>query len=86
MGNPGEFTVKELAENIICLTGSKSKIIYQPLPQDDPVRRKPVIELAERELDWKPSIPLEEGLEKTIAYFRDKIERIDEESTLCILN
>lgn len=86
LGNPGEFTVKELAENIICLTGSKSKIIYQPLPQDDPVRRKPVIELAERELDWKPSIPLEEGLEKTIAYFRDKIERIDEESTLCILN
>ena len=86
LGNPGEFTVKELAENIICLTGSKSKIIYQPLPHDDPVMRKPVIELAERELDWKPSIPLEEGLEKTIAYFRDKIERIDEESTLCILN
>ncbi len=80
LGNPGEFTVKELAEKIICLTGSKSKIRYQPLPQDDPVRRKPVIELAERKLDWKPSVPLEEGLEKTIAYFSAELERTDGES------
>lgn len=82
LGNPGEFTVKELAEKIICMTGSKSKIIYQPLPQDDPVRRKPVIELAKKELDWEPLISLEEGLEKTIAYFKDELERTDGESRL----
>ena len=80
LGNPGEFTVKELAEKIICLTGSKSKIVYLPLPQDDPAQRKPVIELAERKLDWKPSVPLEEGLEKTIAYFSAELERTDGES------
>lgn len=82
LGNPGEFTVKELAEKIICMTGSKSKIIYQPLPQDDPVRRKPVIELAKKELDWEPLISLKEGLEKTIAYFKDELERTDGESRL----
>lgn len=70
LGNPGEFTIKELAEKVINLTGSRSRIVYQPLPQDDPVKRKPVIETAERELGWKPLVTLDEGLEKTIAYFR----------------
>ena len=70
IGNPGEFTIKQLAEIVISMTGSKSKIVYQPLPSDDPLQRKPVIELAKKELDWEPTIPLEEGLKKTIAYFK----------------
>ena len=74
IGNPDEFTVKELAELVIRLTGSKSKIIRQPLPQDDPIRRQPDISLANRLLDdWKPSIPLQEGLLKTIDYFKEII-------------
>ena len=59
----------ELAEKVLALTGSKSKIVYRPLPQDDPVQRKPVIDLAKKELDWEPKIALDEGLKKTIAYF-----------------
>ncbi len=70
IGNPGEFTIKQLAEMVIELTGSKSKIIYEPLPSDDPLQRKPVIELAKKELGWEPTIPLEEGLKKTIEYFK----------------
>ena len=70
LGNPVEFSMLELAEKIIELTGSTSKIIYLPLPQDDPLQRKPVIELAEEELGWKPIVPLDEGLKKTIGYFR----------------
>lgn len=70
VGNPGEFTIKELAEMVIELTGSHSKMIYEPLPSDDPLQRKPVIDLARKELDWEPKIPLREGLEKTIEYFR----------------
>jgi UDP-glucuronate decarboxylase len=70
MGNPVEFTIKQLAETVIRLTGSKSKLIYQPLPADDPLQRKPDISFAKRELDWEPDIPLEEGLKKTIAYFK----------------
>ena len=70
IGNPGEFTMLELAENVIRLTGSDSKIIYKPLPQDDPMQRKPVIDLAKKELDWEPTIKLEEGLARTIEYFR----------------
>ena len=70
IGNPGEFTIKELAEIVIRLTGSSSKIVYEPLPSDDPMQRKPVIELAKKELDWEPHIALEEGLKKTIDYFR----------------
>ena len=70
LGNPGEFTMLELAEKVIKLTGSSSKVIHQPLPADDPTQRKPVIELAERELGWKPTIDLEEGLKRTIEYFR----------------
>ena len=70
IGNPGEFTIKELAEIVIRLTGSSSKIVYEPLPSDDPMQRKPVIELAKKDLDWEPHIALEEGLKKTIDYFR----------------
>lgn len=73
LGNPGEFTMLELAQKVIDLTGSKSKITYMPLPQDDPTQRKPVIELAKKELDWEPTIPLNEGLKKTIEYFKKTI-------------
>ena len=70
LGNPNEFTIKELAERITNLVGSNSKITYLPLPQDDPVQRKPVIAKAKETLDnWEPKIELEEGLIKTIAYF-----------------
>ena len=73
IGNPQEFTILELAEKVIKLTGSKSKIIYQPLPSDDPMMRKPDISLAKKELDWSPSVNLDEGLEKTIAFFKSVI-------------
>ena len=70
LGNPGEFTIFELAEKAIALTGSKSKIIFRPLPSDDPLQRCPDIRLAKAELGWSPKIALEEGLAKTIQYFR----------------
>ncbi|TDQ18718.1 UDP-glucuronate decarboxylase [Algoriphagus boseongensis] len=69
IGNPGEFTMLELAQLVIELTNSKSKLVFMPLPQDDPLQRKPVIDLAKKELDWEPKIPLREGLIKTISYF-----------------
>jgi len=69
LGNPVEFTIKSLAETIIKMTGTKSKIIYKPLPIDDPKQRKPDISLAKKELNWQPAIELEEGLKKTIEYF-----------------
>ena len=69
LGNPGEFTIKQLAELAIEMTGSKSKLVFQPLPQDDPKQRQPDITLASRHLDWRPKIPLREGLQRTIAYF-----------------
>ena len=69
IGNPGEFTIKQLAELVIELTGSKSKLVYEPLPSDDPTQRKPVIEKAREILGWEPTIPLREGLLRTIAYF-----------------
>ena len=69
IGNPGEFTILQLAEMIIKLTGSKSKLIRMPLPSDDPKQRKPDITKAEKILNWKPVTPLEEGLKKTIEYF-----------------
>lgn len=72
MGNPGEFTVLQLAKKVIDLTGSASRIVHKPLPEDDPVRRQPDIALARRELGWEPKVPLEEGLKKTIAYFEDQ--------------
>ncbi len=71
LGNPGEFTMLELAKKVIDLTGSKSKVVHCPLPQDDPTQRKPVIDLAKRELGWEPKVSLEEGLKKTISYFED---------------
>jgi len=70
VGNPGEFTMIELAELVIKLTGAKSKLTFKPLPQDDPLQRKPDITLAKKELGWQPTIPLEEGLKKTIEYFK----------------
>ena len=70
IGNPGEFTMLELAKKVIELTGSKSQLVYRPLPSDDPLQRKPVIELAKEKLDWEPTIMLEEGLKKTIEYFK----------------
>ncbi|MFO7658820.1 MAG: UDP-glucuronic acid decarboxylase family protein [Bacteroidales bacterium] len=74
IGNPVEFTIRELAEKVLALTGSKSKIIYKTLPADDPVQRKPDIAQARKLLNgWEAKIPLDEGLIRTIAYFRDKI-------------
>ena len=73
IGNPGEFTMIELAEKIITLTGSSSKIIHAPLPADDPKQRRPDISLAKTKLDWEPQVTLEDGLRETIAYFRQFI-------------
>ena len=69
-GNPCEFTIKELAEKIISMTNSKSEMIHEPLPSDDPIQRKPDITLAQKKLGWEPKIQLEEGLRKTIPYFK----------------
>ena len=69
MGNPGEFTMLELAETILDLTGSKSRLSFEPLPEDDPRQRRPDISLARNALGWEPKVTLREGLEKTIAYF-----------------
>lgn len=69
IGNPGEFTVKELAQIVLEMTNSSSEMIFESLPQDDPTQRQPDISLAKRELDWEPLIPLKDGLKKTIAYF-----------------
>jgi len=71
LGNPTEFSILELAEMVIELTGNRSEIVFKPLPKDDPVRRRPDITLAKERLDWEPTVPLAEGLKKTIAYFRD---------------
>ena len=71
IGNPDEFTIKQLAELVIKLTGSKSKIVYRELPEDDPQQRQPDISLAKSELGWEPTIKLEEGLKKTIEYFKE---------------
>nr|WP_315231617.1 UDP-glucuronic acid decarboxylase family protein [uncultured Albidiferax sp.] len=69
IGNPGEFSMRELAEQVVALTGTKSGIVNLPIPADDPRQRKPDLALARKMLDWSPTIPLREGLEKTIAYF-----------------
>lgn len=69
LGNPGEFTIRQLAEMVLELTGSKSKLDFRPLPQDDPTQRRPDIGRARELLGWQPTIPLRQGLEKTIAYF-----------------
>jgi len=70
LGNPVELTIKEIAEKIIVLSGSKSKIVYKPLPQDDPKQRRPDITLAKEKLNWLPEVGLEDGLKKTIEYFK----------------
>ena len=75
IGNPGEFTMLELAEKIIAKTGSKSKITYHPLPSDDPLQRRPVIDLAKEELGWEPKISLDEGLSYTIDYFAELLNK-----------
>lgn len=77
LGNPGEFTILELAQKVIELVGAKTNIIHKPLPQDDPKQRQPDITLAKQQLQWQPKVPLEEGLKKTIAYFD---ELLSEES------
>jgi UDP-glucuronate decarboxylase len=71
IGNPGEFTIRELAEKILLVIGSKSKIVERPLPEDDPKQRQPNIELAQTLLGWRPTVGLDEGLRRTIAYFDD---------------
>jgi len=75
IGNPGEFTILELAQKVIQKTESKSKIIHKELPTDDPLQRKPDITLAKEELNWEPKINLDEGLDKTITYFRNLLGR-----------
>jgi UDP-glucuronate decarboxylase len=75
LGNPGEFTMLELAEKVIAISGSTSKLNFMPLPADDPKQRQPDITLAKTILQWQPTIALDEGLTKTIAYFRDLLNR-----------
>ena len=75
LGNPGECAMLELAKLVIDLTGAKSKIVYKPLPTDDPTQRCPDITLAKKRLGWEPKIPLQEGLKKTIAYFEEFLRR-----------
>ncbi len=70
LGNPVEFTIGELADLVVQLTGSSSRVVYRDLPADDPVRRRPDISLAEQNLGWQPVVPLREGLQQTIAWFR----------------
>jgi UDP-glucuronate decarboxylase len=69
LGNPGEFTIRELAEKVLALTGSRSEIVYRPLPENDPMQRRPDIGKAAALLDWRPTVALDEGLGRTIAYF-----------------
>ena len=77
LGNPGEFTIKELAELVIEMTGTSSKLVQKPLPQDDPRKRKPDITRARDTLGWEPQVKLRDGLEKTIAYFKEKLNIIE---------
>lgn len=74
LGNPGEFTMLELAEKVLSFTGSKSKLVFKPLPQDDPKQRKPDISKAKQLLDWQPEVPLDDGLKETIKYFKKVIK------------
>jgi UDP-glucuronate decarboxylase len=74
LGNPDEFSILELAGRVVELVGSKSAVVYKPLPQDDPIQRKPDITIARERLKWEPKIRLEEGIRKTIAYFQGLIE------------
>jgi len=71
IGNPKEFTIRQLAETVLKMVGGQSSLILKPLPQDDPKQRQPDISVARNTLDWEPQVALEEGLQKTIAYFRE---------------
>jgi UDP-glucuronate decarboxylase len=73
LGSPVEITIRELAEEVMRLTDSRSKMVFSELPEDDPIRRRPDITLANERLDWVPKVSLEDGLEETIAYFRGKL-------------
>jgi UDP-glucuronate decarboxylase len=73
LGNPGEFSMLELAEKVIRITGSKSEVIFEPLPQDDPRQRKPDISLAREVLDWAPAVDLELGIDLTVQYFKREL-------------
>jgi UDP-glucuronate decarboxylase len=73
LGNPNEFTIRELAEKVIALTGSKSDLVLRPLPSDDPLQRRPDIDLAKRALGWEPTVQLDEGLQKAISYFKSLV-------------
>jgi len=75
LGNPGEFTILQLAEKVISMIGSRSRLVFRPLPQDDPMQRKPDIALAKKELGWEPSIQLEDGLKHTIEYFENLLRK-----------
>ena len=74
VGNPGEFTMLELAENVLRLVGGKSKITFHPLPEDDPKQRQPDITLAKEKLGWLPTVQLEDGLKETVIYFRKLLD------------
>ncbi len=74
LGNPGEFTIRELAEKVIALTGARSKLVFEALPTDDPKQRQPDIALAKKALGWQPAIALDEGLKRTVGYFRAQME------------
>jgi UDP-glucuronate decarboxylase len=76
LGNPNELTITELVDLVVRMTGSASKVVYRPLPVDDPRRRKPDISRAAELLDWRPTVDLEQGLESTIAWFKDEQNRI----------
>jgi UDP-glucuronate decarboxylase len=75
IGNPNEFSILDLANKVIALTGSSSKIVYLPLPEDDPLQRQPNIDLAKERLGWEPKIQLEEGLERTVEYFKSLVNK-----------
>jgi UDP-glucuronate decarboxylase len=77
LGNATEFTIAELAKQVIEITGSRSRIVHRPLPQDDPVQRKPDCTLAERELKWRAATPLADGLRKTVQYFDELLSGDD---------
>jgi UDP-glucuronate decarboxylase len=81
LGNPGEFTIRQLAELVLAETGSKSKLVFKPLPQDDPLQRQPDITIAKRLLDWQPTVLLKDGIRRTIAYFDDLLRRIGDDIT-----
>lgn len=78
LGNPGEFTIRELAEKTIAMTGSKSELVELPLPEDDPKQRQPDISKAQELLDWEPVVDLDQGLKRTIDYFKMRLPELSE--------